>query len=167
MSFISPQVSEIGAGYLRAKGPLDSWRMPSWDEREGYYEDGTVLRAEDVPLYLPPSYEATIPPFDVATTERWVRFSLSISAPYYRLTWVPIERLRPQRRELPHEVVWIEKFVDLIRRGSEPPPVICDLITGSMWNGSVRTHALRAVGRDQVHAWVADRDYKPTDERTP
>ena len=35
------------------------------------------------------------------------------------------------------------------------------LVSGSMMNGSVRTLALRALDRDEVHAWVADRDYTP------
>jgi hypothetical protein len=162
MPVMSASISQMFADHLNAQGPLESWRMPSWDEREGYYEDGTVLSAEDVPIYRPPY------PFPTAVLgldeEQWVRIALCASAPYYRLRHVPINAVRPQQRVKPHEVAWIEKFVDLIRRGSEPPPVLCDLASGLMMNGSVRTHALRALGRTTVHAWVADRDYKPQRE---
>lgn len=152
-------VSQMLADHLNAQAPLESWRMPSWDGRDGYYEDGTVLSADDVPIYRPPYIFPT--PIDLASEERWIRQWITTLAPYYRLRWLPMNAVRPQRRVKPHEVAWIEKFVELIRSGSEPPPIVCDLVTGSMMNGSVRTLALRALGRDEVHAWVADRDYTP------
>jgi hypothetical protein len=64
-------ISQIYADHLKAEGPLESWRMPSWDERDGYYEDGTVLSADDVPIYRPPYPFPT--PLDLATEERWIR----------------------------------------------------------------------------------------------
>jgi hypothetical protein len=149
-------VEEAIADAVRAAGPLESWRMSSWDERDGYYEDGTVLRAEDVPVYRPPYLGPATPALDEAREEEFVRQWIALVAPRYRLEWVPIARLNPQRRDKPYERAWIELFVDLILRGSEPPPIICDLSPpSSMMNGSVRTHALRACGRERVHAWVA------------
>jgi hypothetical protein len=136
--------------------------MPSWDERDGYYEDGTVLSAADVPIYRPPYIFPT--PVDVSDEERWIRQSIRVHAPYYRLRWVPMNAVVPQRRVKPHELAWIEKFIELIRSGSEPPPIICDLAQRSVMNGSVRTLALRALGRTTVHAWVADHAYKPQRE---
>jgi len=148
-------VAEMAATYLREQGPLESWRMPEWDNRDGYYDDGTVLRAEDVPIYRPAS--GGIPPDDGLSEIPHIRFWAHVCAPHYRLDWVPIWRVFPFRRDTPVDLAWIELFVDLIRRGSEPPPIICDLVNGSIINGSVRTCALRELGRGTVHAWVAQR----------
>ncbi len=143
---------------IRAEPPLESWRMPSWDERDGYYPVGTVLAAADVPIYRPPY--PLYSPDGVATARRWIRTLLGLIAPEYRLEWVPMSALHPEPRTQAWEVAWIEKFVDLINRGFDPPPIICDLDSWAMPNGSIRTHALRAVGRKTVLAWVAVHDYE-------
>jgi hypothetical protein len=150
-----PAPSEWAAQRLARTGPLESWRMPAWDERAGYYEDGTILLAEDVPIYRPSYLAATPPLFAEASELRTIRLWVVTVARRYRLSWIEIDRLRPFARDEPLEVVWVEKFADLIRRGSEPPPVICDLTDGRIMNGSVRVHALRAIGRETARAWVA------------
>jgi hypothetical protein len=153
---------EEGIAYcLRLEGPLESWRMPSWDNRDGYYEDGTVLPVTDVPIYAPPQLGG----INAAFIERGVRSLMSAAAEYYRLERVPIECLGPFQRDTPSDRAWIEKYVDLIRRGSEPPPIICDASRKIIFNGSVRTHALRVLERKTVHAWVGDLYYKPVRTR--
>jgi hypothetical protein len=146
---------QIYAQRLRDLGPLESWRMASWDERDSYFELGSVLSADDVPIYRPAYPFPGLPGVDVAVEERAIRTWVRVVAPRYRLERVQIAALRPAARDNLHERVWVEKFIDLIRRGAEPPPIVCDVVTGSIINGSVRVHALRELGRENVHAWVA------------